>query len=181
MKISDIDYKNSVLVVIDMQKDFVDGALGFKKAEEIYKPICELIKDFKKEDSEVVFTKDTHEEDTYFNTVEGKNLPVLHCVKGSEGWKLYKDLENLIGDSKVIEKDTFGSVELAEYLKLQNKNNIYFCGVVTDICVFSNAVLTRTFCKDARIVVLKDYVASNDENIEAKSFDLLKHLNIEVL
>lgn len=181
MKISDIDYKNSILVVVDMQKDFVDGALGFKKAEEIYKPICELIKDFKKEDSEVVFTKDTHEEHSYFNTVEGKNLPVLHCVKGSEGWKLYKDLENLISDSKVIEKDTFGSVELAEYLKLQNKNNIYFCGVVSDICVFSNAVLTSAFCKDARIVVLKDYVASNDENIEAKSFDLLKHLNIEVL
>ena len=121
-----------LLVVVDYQNDFVDGALGFKGAELISHNIAELIKEFRNQGDEVVFTYDTHNED-YLNTVEGKNLPVPHCLRGSDGWQLYPEINALLGDAKVFEKPGFGSKELGHYIEDNDFDEIFLCGLVSDI------------------------------------------------
>ena len=113
-----------LLVVVDYQNDFVDGALGFKGAELISHNIAELIKDFRNNDDEVVFTYDTHQAD-YLETVEGQNLPVPHCLRGSEGWQFYPEINELIKDSKTFEKPGFGSNELGHYIEGKDFKEIY--------------------------------------------------------
>ena len=128
----------NVLVVVDMQKDFIDGVLGTKEAFAIVDNVAEAIRSF---DGEVVFTRDTHF-DNYMETQEGRNLPVPHCIKGTEGWQIDKKLEALRTDeTKVFDKPTFGSVELAAYLK-ENKEveQVTIVGLCTDICVISKVL-----------------------------------------
>ena len=96
-----------ILVVVDMQKDFIDGALGTKEAEAIVKPVIEKMKTYQKAD--IYLTRDTHGED-YLETAEGKKLPVAHCIKGTEGWQLHPEIEELAEPSHIIDKPTFGSV-----------------------------------------------------------------------
>ena len=170
-----------LLVVVDYQNDFVNGALGFQGAELIAPRIAELIKEFRNQKDEVVFTYDTHDAD-YLNTTEGKNLPVPHCLKGSEGWALYPLIDQLLGDSKVFEKPGFGSKELGHYIENNNFDEIYLCGLVSDICVFSNAIIAKSSASPyAKIKVVRDATSSFDLAMQEKAFDVLKHLHIEII
>ena len=170
-----------LLVVVDYQNDFVDGALGFKGAELIAPNIAKLIKEFRQNNDEVVFTYDTHNED-YLNTVEGKNLPVPHCLKGSSGWQFYPGVNELIGDAKVFEKPGFGSKELGHYIESQDFDEIYFCGLVSDICVFCNAIIAKASASPyTKIKIVRDATSSFDLDMQEKSFDVLKHLHIEII
>ena len=170
-----------LLVVVEYQNDFVDGALGFKGAELISHNIAELIKEFRDKCDEVVFTYDTHNED-YLNTVEGKKLPVPHCFKGSEGWQLYPEINALLGNSKVFEKPGFGSKELGHYIENNDFEEIYLCGLVSDICVFSNAIIAKASASPyAKIKVVRNATSSFDLDMQEKSFDVLKHLHIEII
>ena len=172
---------NRLLVVVDYQNDFVDGALGFKGAELISHNIAELIKEFRNKVDEVVFTYDTHDED-YLNTVEGKNLPVPHCFKGSDGWQLYPEINALIGDSKVFYKPGFGSKELGDYIARNKYDEIYLVGLVSDICVFSNAIVAKASASPyTKIKVVRNATSSFDLEMQEKSFDVLKHLHIEII
>ena len=172
---------NRLLVVVDYQNDFVDGALGFKGAELISHNIAELIKEFRNKGDEVVFTYDTHDED-YLNTVEGKNLPVPHCFKGSDGWQLYPEINALLGDSKVFYKPGFGSKELGDYIAGKNYDEIYLVGLVSDICVFSNAIVAKASASPyTKIKVVRNATSSFDLEMQEKSFDVLKHLHIEII
>ena len=136
-----------VLVVVDMQKDFVDGALGTKEAVAIVDAVVEKVKTF---DGEVIFTRDTHF-DNYMETQEGANLPVPHCVKDTEGWDLIQELKAFCEDKKckVYDKPTFGSTELASDLKVLydagELESVELIGICTDICVVSNALLIKAF------------------------------------
>ena len=172
---------NRLLVVVDYQNDFVDGALGFNGAELISHNIAELIKDFRNNGDEVVFTYDTHNAD-YLDKVEGNNLPVPHCIKGSQGWEFYPEINELIGDSKVFEKPGFGSKELGHYIERNNYDEIYLCGLVSDICVFCNAIIAKAsaspYCK---IKIVRNATSSFDLEMQEKSFDVLKHLHIEII
>ena len=172
---------NRLLVVVDYQNDFVDGALGFKGAELISSNIAKLIKEFRNRGDEVVFTYDTHDED-YLNTTEGKNLPVPHCLKGSDGWKFYPEINELIGDSKIFEKPGFGSKELGHYIENNDFEEIYLVGLVSDICVFCNAIIAKAsaspYCK---IKIVRNATSSFDLEMQEKSFDVLKHLHIEII
>ena len=170
-----------LLVVVDYQNDFVDGALGFKGAELISHNIAELIKEFRNQGDEVVFTYDTHNED-YLNTVEGKNLPVPHCLRGSDGWQLYPEINALLGDAKVFEKPGFGSKELGHYIEDNDFDEIYLCGLVSDICVFSNAIIAKASASPyTKIKVVRNATSSFDLDMQEKSFDVLKHLHIEII
>ena len=170
-----------LLVVVDYQNDFVDGALGFKGAELISHNIAELIKDFRNNGDEVVFTYDTHQAD-YLETVEGQNLPVPHCLRGSEGWQFYPEINELIKDSKTFEKPGFGSNELGHYIEKNNYEEIYLCGLVSDICVFSNAVIAKAFSSPyTKIKVVRNATSSFDLEMQEKSFDVLKHLHIAII
>ena len=170
-----------LLVVVDYQNDFINGALGFAGAEKIAPKIAELIKEFHANNDEVVFTFDTHNAD-YLNTPEGKYLPVPHCLKGSQGWALYPEIEPLVGDSKIFEKPGFGSKELGHYIEENNFDEIYLCGLVSDICVFSNAIIAKSSASPyAKVKVVRNATSSFDLNMQEKSFDVLKHLHIEII
>ena len=143
-----------------MQVDFVTGCLGTKEAEAIVAGVTDYVKNF---DGDVVFTQDTHSKD-YMNTQEGRKLPVEHCIKGSEGWKLVEPLRGLAEGRKIFEKPTFASTELAKYVadnygKGENYEAVELCGVCTVICVLSNAVTIKGFVPEIPIMVLKDLCA----------------------
>lgn len=141
-----------VLIVIDMQNDFIDGPLGTAEAEKIVPKVTEKIENF---DGIVLATRDTHGEN-YSETQEGKNLPVVHCIEGTEGHKIRPEIERLI-KTEPIDKPTFGSTKLAERLKELNSedtiDSITLIGVCTDICVISNALLLKAFFPEIPISV----------------------------
>ena len=170
-----------LLVVVDYQNDFVDGALGFAGAEKIAPNIVSLINEFRNNGDEVVFTFDTHEAD-YLKTTEGQYLPAPHCIKGSKGWELYPEVAPLLKDAKAFEKYTFGSKELGKYLEEKQFDEIYLCGLVSDICVFSNAIIAKSSASPyAKIKVVRNATSSFDLEMQEKAFDVLKHLHIEII
>ena len=140
------------LIVVDMQNDFIDGALGTKEAEAIVDRVAEKIRGF---DGDVIFTRDTHGVD-YLDTQEGARLPVVHCVCGTAGWQIREGLE-AIRPALVIDKPTFGSTELGVLLaqrEIEEKiARITLVGLCTDICVISNALLLKAFLPETPIAV----------------------------
>ena len=139
------------LLVIDMQKDFVDGSLGTKEAQAIVPAVAAKLRAFS---GEVIFTQDTHEEN-YMETQEGKFLPVLHCMKGTEGHAVIPELQEFLPEAKVFLKGTFGSVDLGVYLKKREEEieSIELIGLCTDICVVSNALLLKAAMPEVPIFV----------------------------
>lgn len=141
-----------ILLVVDMQNDFIDGALGTAEAEKIVPLVKEKIEGF---DGTVLFTRDTHF-DNYMETQEGKRLPVPHCIKGTEGWQIRKELDAL-RTTEAIDKLTFGSSELGQLLVKKNEEepieSITVIGLCTDICVISNALLAKAFLPEVEIRV----------------------------
>ena len=141
-----------ILLVVDMQNDFIDGALGTAEAEKIVPLVKEKIEGF---DGTVLFTRDTHF-DNYMETQEGKRLPVPHCIKGTEGWQIRKELD-VLRTTEAIDKLTFGSSELGQLLVRKNEEepieSITVIGLCTDICVISNALLAKAFLPEAEIRV----------------------------
>lgn len=142
-----------VLVVVDMQNDFITGALGTEEARAVVPKVWEKIRSFQ---GEVLFTRDTHGED-YLDTQEGKRLPVLHCVKGTWGWELESKIESL-RKSTPIDKPAFGSKGLGDVLKARDTyegglDEVVLVGLCTDICVISNAMLLKAFLPETRIAV----------------------------
>ena len=143
------------LIVVDMQKDFVNGSLGTKEAERIVPAVLQKVENF---EGEILFTKDTHFEN-YLSTREGKQLPVEHCIKGTDGWMLIEELEQYCAShsSVVYEKNTFGCKKLAEDMLAQQEResigSIELIGLCTDICVVSNALLLKAFLPEVEIAV----------------------------
>ena len=142
-----------MLIVIDMQNDFIDGALGTKEAQAIVGAVKEKIRSYPAED--VIATMDTHRPD-YMDTQEGKNLPVMHCIRGTDGWQIRPEIARLLGAAKIYEKPTFGSMDLASDLKdLSGKEELELelVGLCTDICVVSNALLLKAAMPEVKISV----------------------------
>ena len=171
-----------ILVVVDMQKDFIDGALGFEGADKIIPGIVSKIREFEESGDEIVYTLDTHFEN-YMETQEGKNLPVPHCIKGSDGWGLYDELKPLLEGKKCFEKLTFGSVELAEYLNenASEISSIEVCGLVSNICVVSNAVIAKAAAPEAEVIVDSSLTASFAPDLHQATLDVLKGIQVTVL
>jgi len=143
-----------ILVVVDMQKDFVDGALGTKEAQAIVDKVVKKIEDF---DGSIYVTYDTHFED-YLETDEGKNLPVVHCVRDTDGWKLNEKVQAALDKKSYteVEKITFGSIDLPFVLAEENEMDdaeIEVIGLCTDICVVSNALILKANYPDINISV----------------------------
>lgn len=170
--------EKKVLVVVDMQKDFIDGALGTKEAVSIVQKVADKIRDF---DGEIVFTRDTHFEN-YMETQEGKKLPVPHCIKGTDGWQIANELKSLMAaDAKIFDKPAFGSVELAEYLSNNNElEKVELIGLCTDICVISNAMLIKAFMPEVNVVVDEKCCAGVTPESHANALEAMKMCQIEV-
>lgn len=146
------DVRNNILIVVDMQNDFIDGALGTKEAESIVSNVVNKVKGF---DGFVIFTRDTHY-DNYMETMEGSKLPVKHCIIDTQGWEICDSLKEFCVN-EVIDKPTFGSRNLGELLVSMNEVNkidkITLVGLCTDICVISNALLIKAFLPEVSISV----------------------------
>ena len=151
---------NEILVVVDMQKDFVTGVLGTSEAQNIVGNVCEKIRSF---EGDILVTLDTHEAN-YLHTQEGVHLPVEHCIKNTDGWHLQEEVQAVLSEkeaagSKVayFEKPTFGSTDLANYLAKRNAEEpigkITLIGVCTDICVVSNAILLKAVMPEVELIV----------------------------
>lgn len=149
-----------VLVVVDMQKDFIDGALGTQEAVAIVPHVVEKIEEAKKNHIDIYVTLDTHTED-YLNTQEGANLPVPHCIKHTKGWALDSNIQAVMDSSMytAIEKGAFGSPDLAQQVKAlyeahhEEGVEVELVGVCTDICVITNALLIKAAAPEVKISV----------------------------
>ena len=141
-----------ILIVVDMQNDFIDGALGTAEAVAIVPKVVEKVRDFK---GTVIFTRDTHDEN-YMQTQEGRNLPVPHCIKDTDGWQICPELQALCTEPPV-DKSTFGSYTLGELLSVANMRepieSVTLVGLCTDICVISNAMIAKAFLPEVPVTV----------------------------
>lgn len=168
-----------LLVVVDMQKDFVNGALGSREAEQIVNPVAGLVEAELRKGTEIVFTMDTHRED-YLETQEGKRLPVPHCVKGTDGWKLIEELQPLAKNCRIFEKPAFGSMELADFVKTQEYGEIVLAGLCTDICVISNAILLKAAVPEARISIIASCCAGVTPSSHQNALEAMKMCQIVI-
>lgn len=166
------------LVVVDYQNDFVDGSLGSEDAVSIEDAVCSRIEDFLGSGDDVFVTMDTHGEG-YLSTLEGRMLPVTHCIRGTRGWMLHGRVADLAKGCTVMEKGTFGCQRLMGLLA--GYDEIELCGVATNVCVLANAVIARTAAPEARVIVRRDCVASYDRDLGEKALELMASLQVEVL
>ena len=165
------------LIVVDMQNDFIDGALGTKEAVAIVPAVKEFVKNF---EGEVIFTRDTHTED-YLNSQEGKNLPVSHCIKNTYGWEICPQLTELSKDKKIFDKPSFGSVELSEYMASKNDvDEVVLLGLCTDICVISNALLIKAFIPEVKVSVIEECCAGVTPDSHKQALGAMKMCQIEI-
>lgn len=166
-----------ILLVIDMQNDFIDGALGTPEAAAIVDNVVSEIQKYPQ--SDIFATRDTHAEN-YLDTQEGRNLPVTHCVKGTHGWELNPKIAAALGDAAVIDKPTFGSRELAERLAREGDLDITLVGLCTDICVVSNALLLKAFLPETPVRVLSGCCAGVTPESHQSALKTMRMCQIQV-
>lgn len=166
-----------LLIVVDYQNDFVNGTLGFEGAEKLEHKIIDKIREYK--DDDVIYTLDTHQEN-YMDTMEGKKLPVKHCIINTKGWNLYGRLKDILKDRQCFEKETFGSSKLFDFLRKSNYETIEIVGLVSNICIISNAILAKTALPEAEIIVDASCTASFDNSLNEKALDVMEGLQINI-
>ena len=180
---------NKLLVVVDMQNDFIDGALGNAECREVVQKVVDKIKAF--DGDEIIYTLDTHQKN-YMATQEGRNLPVEHCIEYSMGWMLNKDVDDAITTHRCsrcsvteVRKPTFGSVNLANHLMFEYESEaefeIEFVGVCTGICVISNAMLIKAFFPEAKVSVDASCCACVTPESHKNALEAMKMCQINVI
>lgn len=164
------------LIVVDMQNDFTTGSLGSAHAAAIIPNVAEKVKSFS---GQIIFTRDTHGLD-YMNTQEGRKLPVMHCIKDTAGWQICDELKPYV--HKVVDKVTFGSVELPHVLSTSGETieEIELCGLCTDICVISNAMILKAAFPEVKIAVDASCCAGVTMESHRTALDAMKAVQIEV-
>lgn len=168
-----------LLVVVDMQVDFVNGALGTKEAEQIVEPVVRKVKKARACGKDIIFTLDTHGQD-YLMSQEGKDLPVPHCIKGTKGWELIPPLAELSREEELLEKPTFGSMELARIAGEKCYDRIELIGLCTDICVISNALLLKAALWESQILVDAACCAGVTPKSHENALEAMKMCQIQV-
>ena len=180
-----------ILIVVDMQNDFITGSLGSLLTQSIVPNVTERVRKAMIDNEAIIFTQDTHSAD-YLSTPEGAKLPVEHCIVGTEGWKIIPKLIDVQDeceyiDYAIIEKPIFGSVKLMEFL---NENwdfngldipEIEFCGVCTDICVVSNALMAKSYFPNAKISVDPNCCAGTSINNHLSAIDVMRSCQIDII
>lgn len=173
------------IVIVDMQHDFVDGSLGSDEAFDAYLATRDYVRSLEGDNYRVIFTQDTHD-DNYLNTFEGKRLPVSHCIKGSIGWKIMGELRAEFANSPmIVEKTTFGSfqlpIDMRETLMFREDiDEIEICGLCTDICVVSNALILRAAFPQTRITCLANLCAGTTPANHVNALEVMKACQIDV-
>lgn len=172
----------NVLIVVDMQKDFVDGALGTKEAVSIVPAVCHEIEN--ENYDAIVVTMDTHEEN-YMDTREGRYLPVEHCIRNTAGWQIDSDVAAALEKRKdivtVIEKPTFGSQQLVHLLYKEQPEKITLCGLCTDICVISNALALKAALYETDMAVIEHCCAGVTPLKHDSAIEVMRSCQIDIL
>lgn len=170
------------LAVIDYQVDFVNGDLGFEGAEKLEPIILEKIEKTRKEGGKIIFTLDTHK-GNYSETADGKKLPTVHCVEGTQGHKLFGKVAESVDmrHDIVIKKHTFGSTDFAVVLKKFVFDEVEFCGISTDTSVISNAIIAKASLPESRIIVDSKACGSGNKDACEKSLDIMRGVHIDVI
>lgn len=177
-----------LLIVVDMQNDFITGALGTKEAEAIVDNVAKYMREFP---GDVILTQDTHYSD-YLKTQEGKKLPIPHCIAGTAGRDLHYNIIAAVREKQesaivgTVSKNTFGSIDLPEKIKISEYGDhmydeIYLCGLCTDICVVSNAIILKAYYPNRKIAVLKDLCAGTTPENHQKALDVMNSCQIDIL
>ena len=166
-----------VLIVVDMQNDFIDGALGTAEAVAIVPKVVEKVRSFP---GRLIFTRDTHHED-YASTQEGHKLPVPHCIEGTPGWEIVDQLLPYAKDARIFIKNTFGDKNLGQYICEQNFDRVDFVGVCTGICVISNALLAKAYSPETPIYVHDDLCACVTKESHETALNAMKCCQIDVV
>lgn len=184
-----------VLTIVDMQNDFIDGSLGTKEAMQIVPKVVEKLNNINKEDTLVLFTKDTHQ-NNYLDTFEGKNLPVEHCIENTPGWSINKEISGVIDNmegvlryssptikNSRVYKNTFGSTDLMHFFEKHNEeiDEIEFVGLCTDICVISNVLMARMIMPDKVITVDASCCAGVTVEKHLAALEVMKSCQINVI
>lgn len=168
-----------ILCVIDMQNDFIDGSLGTKEAVEIVPLVKAKIEKYLKNGDKVIFTRDTHSED-YLTTAEGRNLPVVHCVKDTDGWQISPLLST--DGCEIIDKPTFGSYALAERIaEEKNLEAVELIGLCTDICVISNALMIKAKVYETPVTVDSSCCAGVTPESHLNALSSMKMCQIDII
>lgn len=169
------------LIVIDMQHDFIDGALGTKEAQAIVPNVKKKIEEYRERGDNIIFTRDTHFSN-YLETNEGKNLPVKHCIRGTHGWQISDSLGNCVGYD-IIDKTTFGYIDWNKNLSMyeMGKNDIEIVGLCTDICVVSNALILKATFPDIDITVDASCCAGVTSESHKAALTTMKMCQINVI
>jgi nicotinamidase-related amidase len=169
------------LIVVDMQNDFIDGSLANPAAAAIVSDMAEYIKNF---DGQIIFTRDTHYPN-YMETQEGRNLPIMHCQYGSEGWEIQDDLFEAVRgrniEWSVVDKNSFGDTyELEDEIDAYS-NEIYLCGTCTDICVISVALNLKARFPEIKMYCIADLCAGLTPEKHAAALEVMRSCQIEVI
>jgi nicotinamidase-related amidase len=169
------------LIVVDVQNDFISGALGFPAAQQLVAPIAQKIQSYRAHDDVILFTRDTHHA-SYPHTQEGRYLPIPHCIEGTEGHALHPDIEALRQPEDLcFPKDTFGSAALMDYLRQHPFASIELCGLISNICVLSNAVLCKTAQPETPILIDPTCTASTDPTLHQAALLVMQGLQMQIL
>lgn len=172
-----------ILIVVDMQNDFIDGVLGSEEAKTIVPKVKEKILEYQNNGNSIIFTRDTHRED-YLETSEGKRLPIPHCIKGTHGWNI--GIEVVPGNYEIIDKKTFGysdwKDELVDYVYGHYPNvEIELCGLDSDICVVTNALIIKTLYPEAEVTVDASCCAGSTPERHKAAMEVMKSCQINVI
>lgn len=171
---------SKLLVIVDMQNDFIKGSLGIDGSEKMVNNIYSLATDFVRNNYYVIFTHDTHEEN-YLETQEGRNLPIKHCIKGTEGWELYGKLKDIKGNNVYhIEKETF-PMNPSDVIYFPDLEEILLVGVATNMCVISNAVILKAIYPEVPIKVIDSLCDAPTKEGHDRAIEVLKDLQIEII
>ncbi len=169
---------NKYLIVVDVQKDFVDGALGTAEAVQIIPRVKEKIAEYRSNGGKIIFTRDTHTPD-YLQTNEGKHLPVEHCIKNTDGWQIYEGLA--FDNATIINKPSFGYLDWKNHIEETSSLEIELIGLCTDICVVSNALILKALFPEAKVQVDSSACAGVTVATHNAALDTMKMCQVEIL
>lgn len=171
---------NKILIVVDMQNDFIDGVLGSEEAKAIVPKVKKKILEYQKNGDDIIFTRDTHGK-CYLNTPEGKKLPIPHCIKGTHGWNI--GLEITPNNYKIIDKVTFGYISWKDELDYDYPytREIELCGLDSDICVITNALILKTLYPETEITVDASCCAGSTPEKHKAAVEVMKSCQINVI
>lgn len=170
----------NILLVIDMQNDFINGTLGTKEAEAIVPFVEQFIRRADDKGFDIIFTQDTHTDTTYLTSREGRKLPIKHCIYGTKGWEIPKDLQRAAPHAVYLCKSYFGAADWHDFFNHEDTGTVHVIGLCTDICVITNVLTLKTLYPNYNYVVHSGYCAGSTPEKHKAALEVLRSCQVSV-